>query len=151
MKDSNKNTLLLFAILFAVGLLSFLSYKLGYKMRDTEYQDFSMMLWLDGNQVRTGVYNFLPNNQHKILQYNFENEGADVPEIKIVGEIKFFQVGDTIYDINDENVWKYLTNEQLFENDGKKFQKKKNKSPKKKKSKPSYFVMRENSTVEKSL
>ncbi len=151
MKDSPKNTVLLVAIIFAVGLLSFLSYKLGYKMRDIEYQDFSMMLWLDGDQVRTGVYNFLPNNQHKILQYNFENEGADVPEIKIVGEIKFFQVGDTIYDINDENVWKYLTNEQLFDNGNKKFQKKKNRNPKKKKVKPSYFVMRDNSAVEKNL
>ncbi|GEM_PF-3828810 len=151
MKNSNKNTVLVIAIVFSIGLLSFLSYKLGYKMRDTEYQDYSMMLWLDGNQVRTGIYNFLPNNQHKILQYNFENEGADVPEIKIVGEIHFFQVGDTLYDINEKDVWKYLTNEQLFDNGGKKFQKKKNKAPKKKKSKQSYFVMRNNSAVEKEL
>jgi len=142
MKKQINPKLSIAVIILSIGLLSYLSYRLGYKTRDVEYDQYAMMLWLDSSSVRTGVYDFLPNNQHRILQYNFENEGSETPEIKIIGEIKYFQVGDTIYDINDEDVWKYLSNEKIFKGQEDMIQPKKNiKPPKKKKKEREFFVL----------
>ncbi len=135
MKKEINPKLLIVLILIAVTLLSYASYKLGYKTRDVEYDQYTMMLWLDSSTVRTGIYDFLPNNQHRILQYNFENEGSETPEIKIIGEIKYFKVGDTIYDINDEDVWKYLSNDKVFKGQEDMIQPKRQIKPKKKEAK----------------
>ena len=114
MKKNINPKILLALIIIGIFVLSFATYRFGYNTRDYKYLDHNMMIILDSNYVTAGIYDFLPNDKHKALQYTMLSNSGTSQNIKVIAEIKAFKIGDKVYDINETDLWKFIDKKKVF-------------------------------------
>jgi len=116
MKKNFNPKILLALIIVGIFVLSFATYRFGYNTRDYKYLDHNMMIILDSNYVTAGIYDFLPNEQNKAIQYTMMSNTGTSQNIKVIAEIKAFKIGDKVYDMNETDLWKFIKRDKVFYN-----------------------------------
>lgn len=114
MKKNINPKVLLALIIVGIFVLSFATYRFGYNTRDYKYLDHNMMMILDSNYVTAGIYDFLPNEKQKALQYTMLSNTGTSQNIKVIAEIKAFKIGDKVYDMNETDLWKFINKKKVF-------------------------------------
>jgi hypothetical protein len=111
----NKQLLTFFATIVATIALIFFSYKAGYNSSQNEFGDLTMMINIDNNLVTTGIYESLPNNVKKAMQFSITGSPTIVNDIKLFAEVKYMTIGGEVINISNGKFWSYLKNESIYQ------------------------------------
>ncbi len=113
MKPSSTSFLLLL-IIVAIGVLIYASYQTGFKKSKNELGSLLMTMKIDSNIVTTGLYEELPNNVRKTIQFYIEESPATVSDIKLYAEVKYIKIGSEVISAEDGKIWDFIKGEKIF-------------------------------------
>lgn len=111
----NKVLITLFVTVLATLTLIYFSYEAGYKRSQNNFGPLTMMINIDSNFVTTGIYESLPNNVKKTMQFSLKGSPAIVSDVKLFAEIKYISVGGEEINVNDGNIWNYIKRENIYQ------------------------------------
>lgn len=112
----NINTQFLLAVvIIGIAILSYLSYSTGYKISENSLGSLQMMMTIDSNFVTTGIYEELPNNIKKTMQFYIEDTPTKVNDVKIFAQVKYITIGNEIVNIESGEIWNLIRKENTFQ------------------------------------
>ncbi len=111
----NKVLITLLVTVLATITLIYLSYEAGYKNSKNNFGPLTMMINIDSNLVTTGIYESLPNNVKRTMQFSLKGSPAIVSDIKLFAEIKYITVGGEEINVTDGNIWNYIKRENIYQ------------------------------------
>lgn len=114
MKKMNANFILILVIL-AVGVLAYISYEAGYRESKNDMGSLLMTMSIDSNFVTAGIYEELPNNIKKTMQFYIEDSPTIVNDVKLYAEIKYVTIGNEVMNIDNGKLWNIIKRENIFQ------------------------------------
>lgn len=112
----NLNTQFLLAlIIIGISVLAYLSYSTGYNISENNLGSLQMMMTIDSNFVTTGIYEELPNNVKKTMQFYIEDTPTKVNDIKIFAQVKYITIGNEIVKVESGEIWNLIKKENTFQ------------------------------------
>ncbi|MEE9431873.1 MAG: hypothetical protein V3V16_12570 [Melioribacteraceae bacterium] len=114
MKQNKQLITFVLSILATIALIYF-SYGAGYKNSQKDLGALTMMMNIDSNVVTTGIYESLPNNVKRTMQFSVEGSPTIVSDVKLFAEIKYITVGGEAINVSNGNIWKYIKREAVFQ------------------------------------
>lgn len=114
MKKINLNIVLVL-IIIGIGLLAYSSYLAGYKASENNMDSLLMTMSIDSNFVTTGLYEELPDNIRKTMQFYIEDTPTLVNDVKIYAAVKYATIGNEVIDIKDGKVWNIIKHQRVFQ------------------------------------
>ncbi|MBK7104499.1 MAG: hypothetical protein IPH62_04375 [Ignavibacteriae bacterium] len=141
MESKNTSYFILFLIVVAVGFLTFASYETGYKKSKNSLGSLLMTMRMDSNFVTAGLYEELPDNIRKTVQFYIEDAPTVVRDVKLFAEVKYITVGNEVINVENGTIWNILKNEKVFKRRFKEKNEDKNKETKEKKVPNSQLVL----------
>lgn len=114
MKKMNANFILILVIL-AVGVLAYISYEAGYRKSKNDMGSLLMTMSIDSNFVTAGIYEELPNNIKKTMQFYIEDSPTIVNDVKLYAEIKYVTIGNEVMNIDNGKLWNIIKRENIFQ------------------------------------
>ncbi len=111
----NKVLITLFVTILATITLIYFSYEAGYKNSKNNFGPLTMMINIDSNLVTTGIYESLPNNVKRTMQFSLEGSPSIVSDVKLFAEIKYITVGGEEINVTDGNIWNYIKRENIYQ------------------------------------
>ena len=123
--------LVLFLIVVAVIILAFVSYNTGYKQSKNELGSLLMTMQVDSNSVTTGLYEELPNNVRKTIQFYSDASNTSEQVVKLFAEVKYIKVGSQVINAENGEIWNFIKKSSVFKRQFKQKNEKGNSNPKK--------------------
>ncbi len=123
----NNSLVILVLIVIAVFFLSYSSYNLGKDVSDNNLGPLMMVMNIDSNFVTTGIYETLPNNIKKTIQFYIADTPTVVKDVKLYAEVKYATVAGKQVNFSKGKIWNLIKQERIF-------QRKLNTEPKKNKN-----------------
>ncbi|MBK8944961.1 MAG: hypothetical protein IPM32_06760 [Ignavibacteriae bacterium] len=114
MESKNTSYFILFLIVVAVSFLAFASYETGYKKSKNNWGSLLMTMRMDSNFVTTGLYEELPGNVRKTVQFYIEDAPTVVKDVKLFAEVKYITVGNEVINVENGMIWNILKNNRVF-------------------------------------
>ncbi len=114
MKKPNLNIVLILIIL-GIGVLAYSSYLAGFKASENDMDNLLMTMTLDSNFVTAGLYEELPNEVRKTMNFYIEDTPTAVNDVKLFAQVKYVTIGGEILDINDGRIWNILKRDRVFQ------------------------------------
>ena len=74
-----------------------------------------MTMTLDSNFVTAGLYEELPNNVRRTLQFYLEDTPTVVNGVKLFAEVKYVTIGGEIINIDNGYIWKIIRKDKIFQ------------------------------------
>lgn len=113
--NSNTSTfIVLFLIVVAVAVLAYVSYSTGYKQSENDFGSLLMTMKVDSNSVTTGLYEELPNNVRKTIQFYSNASNTSEKEVKLFADVKYIKVGTQVINAENGEIWKFIKNSSVF-------------------------------------
>lgn len=114
MKKLNPNIVLIL-IIIGIGVLAYSSYLAGYKASENNMDSLLMTMSIDSNFVTTGLYEELPDNIRKTMQFYIEDSPTLINDVKIYADVKYATIGNEVIDIEDGKVWNIIKQHRVFQ------------------------------------
>jgi hypothetical protein len=114
LKKPNLNIVLILIIL-GIGVLAYSSYLAGFKASENDMDNLLMTMTLDSNFVTAGLYEELPNEVRKTMNFYIEDTPTAVNDVKLFAQVKYVTIGGEILDINDGRIWNILKRDRIFQ------------------------------------
>lgn len=114
MKNLNLNVVLVL-ILLAIGTLAYSSYIAGIKSAENDMDSLLMTMTLDSNFVTAGLYEELPNEVRKTMNFYINDTPTIVNDVKIFAQVRYVTIGGEVLDINDGRIWNIIKREKVFQ------------------------------------
>ena len=114
MKNLNLNVVLVLIIL-AIGVLAYSSYIAGVKSAENNMDSLLMTMTLDSNFVTAGLYEELPNEVRKTMNFYINDTPTQVNDVKLFAQVKYVTIGGEIVDINDGRIWSIIKRDRIFQ------------------------------------
>lgn len=114
MKNLNLNVVLVL-ILLAIGTLAYSSYIAGIKSAENDMDSLLMTMTLDSNFVTAGLYEELPNEVRKTMNFYINDTPTIVNDVKIFAQVRYVTIGGEVLDINDGRIWNIIKKEKVFQ------------------------------------
>lgn len=90
MVESKKSAyIVLFFIVVGIAFLIFASYETGYKKSKNSLGSLLMTMRMDSNFVYSGLYEEMPDNVRKTVQFYSADSPTVVNNVKIFAEVKY--------------------------------------------------------------
>ncbi len=114
MNSNQSNYIVLFLIIIAVFILAYVSYNTGYKQSKNDLGSLLMTMKVDSNSVTTGLYEELPNNIRKTIQFYSNVSNTSEKEVSLFAEVKYIKVGSQVINAENGEIWKFIKNSSVF-------------------------------------
>ena len=114
MKKDN-NILLIIGVIIGIGILAIASYYAGYEKSKSEMDSLLMTMTLDSNFVTAGLYEELPNNVRRTMQFFLEDTPTVVNGVKLFAEVKYVTIGGEVVDIENGKIWNIIRKDKIFQ------------------------------------
>lgn len=134
MVESKKSAyIVLFFIVVGIAFLIFASYETGYKKSKNSLGSLLMTMRMDSNFVYSGLYEEMPDNVRKTVQFYSADSPTVVNNVKIFAEVKYIMVGNEVINVDNGAIWNLIKNEKIFKRRFKEKDEDKKSEPKNKK------------------
>lgn len=115
MVESKKSAyIVLFFIVVGIAFLIFASYETGYKKSKNSLGSLLMTMRMDSNFVYSGLYEEMPDNVRKTVQFYSADSPTLVNNVKIFAEVKYIMVGNEVINVDNGAIWNLIKNEKIF-------------------------------------
>lgn len=115
MVESKKSAyIVLFFIVVGIAFLIFASYETGYKKSKNSLGSLLMTMRMDSNFVYSGLYEEMPDNVRKTVQFYSADSPTVVNNVKIFAEVKYIMVGNEVINVDNGAIWNLIKNEKIF-------------------------------------
>ena len=114
MKNLNLNVVLVL-IIIGIGVLAYSSYLAGVKSAENDMDSLLMTMTLDSNFVTAGLYEELPNELRKTMNFYINETQAVVNDVKIFAQVRYVTIGGEVLDISDGRIWKIIKRDKVFQ------------------------------------
>ena len=74
-----------------------------------------MTMTLDSNLVTAGLYEELPNNVRKTMQFYIEDTPSTLSNVKLFAQVKYVTIGGEIINVSDGKIWELLKKDKIFQ------------------------------------
>lgn len=111
----NKQLLTFILSIIATIALIYFSYGAGYSRSQNNFGALTMMINIDSNVVTTGLYESLPNNVKRTMQFSIEGSPTIVNDVKLFAEVKYITVGGEVINVSSGKIWNYIKRESIYQ------------------------------------
>ena len=111
----NNSVLILSLVIIGVFALSYSSYKLGHDMSENDLGPLMMVMNIDSTFVTTGIFETMPNNVKRAIQFYIEDTPTVVKDVKIFAEVKFATVEGKQVNFDNGKIWNLIKSERVFQ------------------------------------
>ncbi|MBK7980633.1 MAG: hypothetical protein IPK06_11695 [Ignavibacteriae bacterium] len=114
MESKKSAYIVLFFIVVGIAFLIFASYETGYKKSKNSLGSLLMTMRMDSNFVYSGLYEEMPDNVRKTVQFYSADSPTVVNNVKIFAEVKYIMVGNEVINVDNGAIWNLIKNEKIF-------------------------------------
>ena len=111
----NNSGLILVLVIVGVFALSYSSYKLGHDMAENDLGPLMMVMNIDSTFVTTGIFETMPNNVKRAIQFYIEDTPTVVKDVKLFAEVKFATVEGKQVNFDNGKIWNLIKQERIFQ------------------------------------
>ncbi len=111
----NYSGLVLTLVIVGVFILSYSSYKLGHDMAENDLGPLMMVMNIDSTFVTTGIFETMPNNVKRTIQFYIEDTPTVVNDVKLFAEVKYATVGGKQVSFDEGKIWDLIKSERIFQ------------------------------------
>ncbi len=111
----NNSSLILVLVIIGVFALSYSSYRLGHDMSENDLGPLMMVMNIDSTFVTTGIFETMPNNVKRTIQFYIEDTPTVVNDVKLFAEVKFATVDGKQVNFENGKIWDLIKKERIFQ------------------------------------
>ncbi len=111
----NYSGLVMVLVIIGVFILSYSSYRLGHDMAENDLGPLMMVMNIDSTFVTTGIFETMPNNVKRTIQFYIEDTPTVVNDVKLFAEVKYATVGGKQVNFEDGKIWDLIKSERIFQ------------------------------------